>query len=98
MATLSRNAPDDARKGRPTLSLRTWRPRNGSDLAGEHFEDSEQFDDDQRFERWLYAERNKWDIKRHTSGSYLPNRLLKGDEANEKLARLLRDQMAGRRS
>jgi hypothetical protein len=63
MTSLSRHAPDDARRGRPSLKDR--RPPNCSVAAGgERFEVNGLGEEEQRFEAWLWQARNAWDMQR----------------------------------
>lgn len=66
-----RFAPDNARKARPILSIRQEEqaPRNISFLAGaEHFFDSDQLTEAQRWGQALWDARNAWDIARKGGG------------------------------
>lgn len=62
MSTATRNAPLEARK--PRLSLEGWRGRNTAQPASEPDDDSAIVDPIQRWESWLWAERNTWSIER----------------------------------
>jgi hypothetical protein len=56
-------ASPETRGGR--LSLKTWRPRDCSELAGgERFQDSHETDDAQRWGNALWHARNAWDVQR----------------------------------
>ncbi len=93
MAINPRNAPAEARKGR--LSLKTWRPRNCSKLAGtEQPDDTATLTDAQRFAASIWDERNAWSIDRHRlpedadewlSGGGWASRRLNKQEASELL-------------
>lgn len=80
----------DAHKRRDRLSLKTWRPQNSS-LPGEHGEHSSNFGPIQRWEAWLWGERNAWSVDQHRlpedaddwlrGGAWAKRRLSKADAA-----------------
>ena len=63
MATKTRNASVETRKGLHTLSLKTWKPQNTAQPASEPEDYSAIADSIQRWESWLWAERNAWSIR-----------------------------------
>ena len=81
MSTFTRPAPLDVRKPHPTLSIGWKRGRNSSNLAGhEQSDDTLEYDGVQLFEVALRDARNKWDIKRRSSGMFsCAGRLTKAD-------------------
>lgn len=62
MATATRNASLETRK--PRLSLEIWRGRNTAQPASEPADYRSIADPIQRWESWLWAERNTWSIER----------------------------------
>ena len=77
---------------KPRLSLAGWRSRNISKLAGVERSDLTTIVDPlQRFEAWLWGERNAWDIDQHrlprdaddwlSGGAWAKRRLSKTDAA-----------------
>ena len=80
----------DAHKRRDRLSLKTWRSRNCS-LPGERSDPTNFSDPIQRWEAWLWGERNRWDIDQHRlprdaddwlrGGAWAKRRLSKADAA-----------------
>ena len=88
-----RSAPDKARRPRQTLSLGVWQSRNTNSQASvgdPQFNPS--MDETQRFEAWLWAERNRWDIDRRRCGLIGAGKLDRAN-ADRALARLLAAQM-----
>ena len=54
----------DAHKRRPRLSLKTWRGRNCS-IGSERSDNTSNLDPIQRWEAWLWGERNAWSVDQH---------------------------------
>lgn len=82
----------DAHNVRPRLTLEGWRGRNCSKLAGgEQGNDSSNYDPVQRWEAWLWGERNAWSVDQHRlpedaddwlrGGAWAKRRLSKSDAA-----------------
>lgn len=90
MLTATRSASDETRRGRHTLSLKTWQPRNCSTLAGE--EQSETYTNLPEIQAWearLWDDRNRWDVRRRRAGLFAPHRLIDKNEADRLLRNLL---------
>ena len=89
MPTATRNASPETRK--PRLSLKTWRGQNTAQPASELANDSRIADPIQRWESWLWGERNDWSVAQHRlpedadewlrGGAWAKRRLTKSDAA-----------------
>lgn len=90
MAVLDRGArTPETRK--PRLSLETWRGQNTAQPASEPANDSRIADPIQRWESWLWSERNAWSVDQHRlpedaddwlhGGAWAKRRLSKADAA-----------------
>ena len=79
-----------ARRGRPILSLQDKRPQECPSFAGvEHSDVTENLDPVQRFEAYLWNERNKFDINKRRSGLFGSRKIGKAEAA-----KLLRQSLA----
>ena len=91
MATATRNASVETRKGSHTLSLKTWKPQNTAQPASEPSDDSPIGNPIQAWESWLWGERNRWSVDQHhlprdagewlAGGAWAKRRLSKSDAA-----------------
>lgn len=96
MATLPRRAPDEVRKDRHVLSLKTWRSWGSSYLAGEHSNSTDEVDKTQRIAAHLYAARNAWDIGRRARGLFSPDGVrISRTEAERRLKRAMAELAIG---
>ncbi|MEZ5688766.1 MAG: hypothetical protein R3E21_08310 [Caenibius sp.] len=89
MSIQTRLAPNDVRKPRDVLSLKTWRGRNCSKLAGgEQTDNTENHTELQRWEQQCWDARNAWSIRR-TQGIFGTPRKLDKQDADRALKRAL---------
>ena len=92
MARLGGDSTPDSERGRVRLTVRD--PDIEKLLSGLAIEGNE-IEQVRIFGKALWAERNRFDIRRRAGGLFVPNRLLDKNEADRRLRAMLAELLAG---